>query len=51
MMKLFKWVINFVFVLVIVVLALYFILRNIGILEIYEVETGSMEQGIHAGYN
>lgn len=49
MMKIFKRITDIIFIIVIIILVLYFALRNMGILEIYEVETGSMEQGIHAG--
>ena len=49
MMKIFKRITDIIFILVIITLILYFSLRNMGVLEIYEVETGSMEQGIHAG--
>ena len=49
MAKVIKRVFDVVLVLIIILLIVYFALRNIGILEIYEVETGSMEQGIHAG--
>lgn len=44
-----KKIFDVIFILMIVVLAGYFVLRNMGYLEIYKVETGSMEQGIHAG--
>ncbi len=47
--KLFKRVFDVIFILVIIVLVGYFVLRSMGILEIYEVETGSMEHGIHVG--
>ena len=47
--KLFKRIVDVIFVLAIILLSLYFILRIIGIIEISEVETGSMEDGIHAG--
>ncbi len=49
MAKIFKRIIDIIFITVIIVLALYFILRFIGKIEICEVETGSMEDGIHAG--
>ena len=49
MVKVIKKIFDFIFILIIILLIGYFVLRNIGILEIYKVETGSMEQGIHAG--
>ena len=49
MKRVFKVVADVIFVFVIIVLVGYFLLRDRGILEIYKVETGSMEQGIHAG--
>ena len=47
--KVFKVIFDIIFILVIIVLVGYFVLRNVGVLEIYEVETGSMEHGIHIG--
>lgn len=44
-----KKIFDVIFILIIILLVGYFVLRNMGYLEIYEVETGSMEQGIHAG--
>ncbi len=49
MNKIIKKIADLIFVLIIILLVGYFILRNMGILEIYKVETGSMEHGIHAG--
>ena len=49
MVKVFKRVVDIIFVFAIVILALYFVLRFMGRIEICEVETGSMEDGIHAG--
>ena len=49
MKKATKILIDIVFIIAIILLAGYFILRNMGIIEIYEVETGSMEDGIHPG--
>ena len=49
MVKVIKKIFDFVFILIIILLVGYFALRNIGILEIYKVETGSMEHGIHIG--
>ena len=47
--KLFKRIFDVIFILIIIVLVGYFVFRSMGILEIYEVETGSMEHGIHVG--
>ena len=47
--KLIRGIFDVIFVIIIVVLVGYFVLRNMGTLEIYKVETGSMEHGIHAG--
>lgn len=47
--KVFKKICDVLFIIVIIILVGYFVLRNMGIFEIYEVETGSMEQGIHVG--
>jgi len=49
MTKILKRIIDVIFIVVITILALYFILRFTGRIEISEVETGSMEDGIHAG--
>ena len=49
MAKIFKRIVDIIFVFAIVILALYFVLRLVGRIEICEVETGSMEDGIHAG--
>lgn len=49
MSKIFKIFVDILFVLLIIGLGLYFALRVIGIAEIYKVETGSMEDGIHTG--
>ena len=49
MVKIFKRITDIILVLAIVLLALYFVFRSIGKIEICEVETGSMEDGIHAG--
>ena len=38
-----------VFIIAIVLLCIYFILRLMGIAEIYKVKTGSMEDDIHTG--
>ena len=47
MAKIFKEIINIIFVILIIVLLGYFILRISGRLEIYNVKTGSMEDNIH----
>ena len=49
MTKIFKRIVDIIFVLFIILLTLYFVLRFMGIIEICEVETGSMEDGIHVG--
>ena len=49
MSKIFKWISNIFFVIIIVVLSGYFILRITNRIEIYNVKTGSMEEKIHAG--
>lgn len=49
MNKILKNISNILLILLIVVLAGYFVFRVLGIVTIYKVETGSMETGIHAG--
>ena len=49
MNKIFKIIFDTIFIILIIQLSLFFILRFLGITEIYEVKTGSMEDGIHAG--
>lgn len=49
MTKVYKQTMNILLIVLIVVLSGYFILRLCGIVSIYKVETGSMEDGIHAG--
>ena len=49
MVKIYKRIVDIILVSVIILLASYFILRIMGIMEISEVQTGSMEDGIHAG--
>ena len=49
MAKILKKIFDVIFVLMIVCLSLYFVLRFFGMAEIYRVQTGSMEDGIHAG--
>ena len=49
MSKIFKIAFDIIFIFLIIILCLYFILRILGIVKIYEVKTGSMEDGIHVG--
>ena len=49
MAKITKIISNIIFAISIILLSAYFILRFMGIAEIYKVKTGSMEDGIHAG--
>ncbi|MEE3343680.1 MAG: signal peptidase I [Bacilli bacterium] len=49
MVKIFKRITDIILVLAIILLAVYFVFRFVGKIEISEVETGSMEDGIHAG--
>lgn len=49
MAKIFKRTIDIVFIIIVAVLLLYFGLRCANIVAIYQVETGSMEHGIHVG--
>lgn len=49
MIKLYKEVTNILFILFIVVLGIYVILRFTNKVEIYSVQTGSMEDNIHVG--
>ena len=49
MKNLFKIIFDFIFIVLIVSLSAYFVLRLFGIAQIYKVETGSMEDNIHAG--
>lgn len=49
MSKIFRRTFDVLIVIVIVLLFLYFILRLLGVAEIYKVKTGSMEEKIHAG--
>ncbi len=49
MTKIFKRLVDIIFIIAIILLASYFVLRIIGKIEISQVETGSMEDGIHAG--
>ena len=47
--KIFKTIGNTLLILLIIILVEYFVLRLLGFVCIYRVETGSMEDGIHAG--
>lgn len=49
MNKIFKRTFDIIFIIIIIVLSIYFLLRLFGVTDIYEVKTGSMEEGIHAG--
>ena len=49
MNKILKIASNIIFTIGIALLLIYFALRLLGIAEIYKVETGSMENDIHAG--
>ncbi len=49
MTKIFKKTFDIIFIIAIVLLIIYFILRLLGIAEIYKVKTGSMEDNIHTG--
>ncbi len=49
MIKIVKGIIDVLFVIIIVVLGIYFVLRVTDKVVIYEVKTGSMEDGIHVG--
>ena len=47
--KILKTIINIILILVIILLVGYFVFKLTGKLKIYNVETGSMEDKIHAG--
>ncbi|MBR2833747.1 MAG: signal peptidase I [Bacilli bacterium] len=47
--KVLKIVTNSIFIILIAFLVIYFMLRILGIANIYKVQTGSMEEGIHVG--
>ena len=49
MNKVFKIAFDSIFIVAIILLVLYFLFRLLGVVDIYEVKTGSMEDGIHAG--
>ena len=47
--KIFKIIFDTIVIFLIILLAVYFLLRLFGIANIYKVKTGSMEDGIHTG--
>ena len=49
MVKLYKFIVNVVFVIIIAFLLCYLLLRITDKIEIYKVKTGSMEEKIHVG--
>ena len=49
MNKVFKITFDILFIISIALLVSYFLFRLLGVAQIYEVKTGSMEDGIHAG--
>lgn len=49
MAKIFKWFYNILFIIIIICLLGYYLLRITNKVEIYNVKTGSMEQKIHIG--
>lgn len=49
MNKVFKIITDILLIIIIIALLGYFVLRVMGLINIYKVETGSMEDGIHAG--
>ena len=49
MAKVFKWIMNLILVIIIVLLATYLFFRLTNRVEIYKVKTGSMEAKIHVG--
>lgn len=49
MSKVFKWIVNIIFIIVIALLVAYLALRTTDKIEIYRVKTGSMEEKIHVG--
>ncbi len=49
MIRAIKKIIDILFIAIIVVLGIYFVLRVTNKVVIYEVKTGSMEDGIHVG--
>lgn len=49
MVKVYKWFVNILFIIVIAFLLVYLVFRATDKVEIYRVKTGSMEDKIHAG--
>ena len=49
MSKVIKAISNIILIILIIALLGYFVLRVMGVISIFKVETGSMEDGIHAG--
>lgn len=49
MKNIFKIIFDIIFIILIIGLCMYFALRLFGIAQIYKIETGSMEDNIHAG--
>ena len=49
MKNIFKIIFDIIFIILIICLCGYFALRLLGIAQIYKIETGSMEDNIHAG--
>ncbi len=49
MVRLVRKIIDVLFIIIIIILGIYFILRVTNKVVIYEVKTGSMEDGIHVG--
>ena len=47
--RVFKITFDIIFIISIILLGLYFLFRLLGVVNIYEVKTGSMEDGIHEG--
>lgn len=49
MTKVFKWFTNLLFIVIIIMLVGYYLLRMTNNIQIYNVKTGSMENKIHVG--
>ncbi len=49
MNKIIKRIIDVIFIAIIILLLCYFILKVFGIVNVFKVQTGSMEDGIHVG--
>ncbi len=47
--KVFKWLVDILLILIIIISAIYLVLRVSNKVKIYNVETGSMENVIHTG--